>query len=151
ERQHRDRILTLLDESAAPFEREQYAPGHVTASAFVTNPQRDALLLILHGKLNLWLQPGGHVEPGDADVLAAARREVREELGLEALTPLGEGLLDVDVHTIPARGSQPAHEHFDVRFLFATAADSFRAASDARDARWFPLATLLRAGSAPAE
>jgi 8-oxo-dGTP pyrophosphatase MutT (NUDIX family) len=143
ERRHRARILALLDDSAAPFSRAQYAPGHVTASAFVTNPARDALLLILHGKLGLWLQPGGHVEPDDADVLASARREVREELGLDAIDVVGDGLLDVDVHEIPARGADPAHEHFDVRFLFSTAADSFKAGSDARDARWVPVGALL--------
>lgn len=147
EHEHRARMLALLDDSAAPFSRAQFAPGHVTASAFVTNPARDALLLILHGKLGLWLQPGGHVEPDDVDVLASARREVREELGIEQLDVIGDGLLDVDVHEIPARKHDPAHEHFDVRFLFSTAADSFEAGSDARAARWVPIAALL--GAAP--
>jgi 8-oxo-dGTP pyrophosphatase MutT (NUDIX family) len=143
EREHRERVLALLDESADPFSRAQFAPGHVTASAFVTNPASDALLLILHGKLGLWLQPGGHVEPTDDDVLATARREVREELGINAVDVVGDGLLDVDVHPIPARANDPAHAHFDVRFLFSTAADSFQAGSDARAARWVPIAALL--------
>jgi 8-oxo-dGTP pyrophosphatase MutT (NUDIX family) len=147
EQSHRARTLALLDDSAAPFSRAQFAPGHVTASAFVTNPARDALLLILHGKLGLWLQPGGHVEPDDTDVLATARREVREELGIEALDIVGDGLLDIDVHQIPARVADPAHEHFDVRFLFSTAADRFEAGSDARAARWVPISALL--GSRP--
>ena len=143
EQEHRARILALLDDSAAPFSRAQFTPGHVTASAFITNPARDALLLILHGKLGLWLQPGGHIEADDANVFEAAQREVREELGIETLEVVGAGLLDVDVHEIPARKADPAHEHFDVRFLFSTAADSFRAGSDARDARWVPLTALL--------
>jgi 8-oxo-dGTP pyrophosphatase MutT (NUDIX family) len=146
---HRRRVLQLLDATAAPFSREQYVPGHVTASAFVLDPTRSSLLLILHGKLLRWLQPGGHVEPDDADVLQSARREVLEEVGVSALTPVGDGLLDVDVHTIPARGEQLAHEHFDVRFLFVAPDTQFSAGSDARDARWVPIAELLRAAAQP--
>ncbi|MET0387390.1 MAG: NUDIX domain-containing protein [Polyangiales bacterium] len=147
--EHKQRILQLLSGTEQPFSRAQYAPGHVTASAFVVDPSGRALLLILHAKLHLWLQPGGHVEDDDSDVLAAARREVREEVGIHELTPVGDGLLDVDVHEIPARRDQPAHAHFDVRFLFTTAATSFQAGSDAQAARWIEIDQLLRAAAAP--
>ena len=139
EAQHREHMLRLLDSTEQPFAREQYAPGHVTASAFVLDPESRELLLILHGKLGLWLQPGGHVEPEDADVFSSARREVREEVDVSELSVVGAGLLDLDVHDIPARGAQPAHAHFDVRFLFRTSDRAFRAGSDAKDARWVPI------------
>lgn len=143
EGQHRARMLELLTSTAAPFSRTQYAPGHITASAFVLSPARSAVLLILHSKLGKWLQPGGHVEPEDRDVGESVRREVMEETGVSELQPLGRGLLDVDVHDIPARADQPAHAHFDVRFLFATGSQHFQAGSDANDARWVPIDTLL--------
>jgi 8-oxo-dGTP pyrophosphatase MutT (NUDIX family) len=143
EQQHRTRILQLLERTAQPFSREQYAPGHVTASAFITNSDSSALLLILHSKLQLWLQPGGHVEPEDRDVLQSARREVLEEVGVSALDLAAPGLFDVDVHMIPARPDQPAHEHFDVRFVFVTHERDAKAGSDAHDARWVPIAELL--------
>ena len=146
---HKSRILRLLETSEQPFSRTQYAPGHVTASAFVLAPGGSELLLILHGKLRLWLQPGGHVEPDDADILAAARREVLEETGIAALEPVGAGLLDLDVHDIPARADQPAHAHFDVRFVFTTPGRDFRAGSDAHDARWVPIAALHASAAAP--
>lgn len=141
---HHARILQLIERTQAPFSREQYLPGHVTASAFVTTPDRTALLLILHSKLHLWLQPGGHVDADDPDVLASARREVLEEVGLSELELVGPGLFDVDVHEIPARKDQPAHEHFDVRFLFTTREREARAGSDAKAARWVPVSELLR-------
>jgi 8-oxo-dGTP pyrophosphatase MutT (NUDIX family) len=144
---HKSRCLRLLETSEQPFSRTQYAPGHVTASAFVLDPGRSQVLLILHGKLHLWLQPGGHVEPEDADVLAAARREVLEETGIATLERGGSGLLDLDVHDIPARADQPAHAHFDVRFVFTTPEAEFRAGSDARDARWVPIAELRKGES----
>ena len=132
EAQHREHMLRLLDSAELPFSREQYVPGHVTASAFVLDPDARELLLILHGKLGLWLQPGGHVEPEDADVLESARREVREEVSVSELSIVGTGLLDLDVHDIPARGAQPAHAHFDERFLFRTSSRAFRTGSDAK-------------------
>jgi 8-oxo-dGTP pyrophosphatase MutT (NUDIX family) len=94
-----------------------HPPGHLTASAAVTGPARDRLLLIHHRKLERWLQPGGHAD-GDPDLLAVARREVREETGLSLLRPLSTAPFDLDVHLIPARPEVPAHLHYDVRFLF---------------------------------
>ena len=145
EAEHKARILRLLEETATPFRRDQFLPGHVTASGFVVNAERNALLLILHRKLGRWLQPGGHIEQTDADVAAAAAREVREEVGLSNLTPVS--LLDVDVHAIPAHGVQPSHEHFDVRFLFCAGDQSPCASSEVRAARWVPIDELLHAGS----
>lgn len=143
EREHRDRVHALLDVEGDPFDREHYRPGHVTASAFIVDPAHARVLLILHGKLGRWLQPGGHVDASDLDVAAAARREVLEETGL-AVSPVDRGaLLDVDVHVIPARGEMPAHEHFDVRFSFEAPPGDARAGSDAKQVKWVPIGTLL--------
>lgn len=141
---HRDAVLRLLDVPGDPFSRDHFAPGHVTASAFVLAPDGAALLLILHGKLHRWLQPGGHVDAEDVDVLAAARREVLEEVGLAdlPLSPLTDGLIDVDVHVIPARKADPEHSHFDVRFLFQARDWQFAAGSDAHAGKWVPLAEV---------
>ena len=138
EEAHRQALLALCDVPGDPFSRDHFDPGHVTASAFVLAPGDAEILLILHGKLHRWLQPGGHVDPEDADVFAAARREVEEETGITALTQVG-GLFDVDVHVIPARKADPAHRHFDVRVLFRAADRRFAAGSDARGAQWVPL------------
>ncbi len=121
EEDHRQRMLELLGAAGNPFARTHFRPGHFTASAFVISPDDSALLLILHGKLGMWLQPGGHIDADDDDVTAAARREVTEETGIWDLEAL-EGaapLLDLDIHPIPAnpRKNEPGHEHFDFRFL----------------------------------
>jgi len=146
EDEHRRRVLALLDRPANPFDREHFTPGHVTASAFVIDPARERLLLILHAKLGRWLQPGGHVESDDASVIEAARREVLEETGLEVRADRAVQLLDVDVHQIPARGELPEHEHFDVRFAFEATHTDARAGSDATQARWVSIAELLSGG-----
>lgn len=152
EETHRTRILALLADASDPFEREHYTPGHVTASAFVLDPARERVLLILHGKLGRWLQPGGHVDASDSSIALAACREVLEETGLDVKLDVGTGvapaihLLDVDVHEIPARGAAPAHEHFDVRFAFEATHTHARAGSDAKQARWVSIAQLLSGG-----
>lgn len=143
-RQHLRRAGELLSRGAAAFDRQSFRPGHFTASAIVLSPDGRSVLLILHGKLGRWLQPGGHFEPGDRDPLAAACRECAEEVGLCELEPLRRGLWDLDVHPIPARPGEPAHEHFDLRVLLGAGSWSVRAGSDARDVRWVPLDRLAQ-------
>jgi 8-oxo-dGTP pyrophosphatase MutT (NUDIX family) len=144
ERGHLERMRALLDAPGDPFTRSHFVPGHFTASAFVISPAGDALLLIDHPKLRSWLQPGGHVEADDADVLAAARRELHEEVGLTDLPLVTEGLFDLDVHRIPPLGAEPAHEHFDVRFAFRARdlALPLGESTEAKVARWFPLSEI---------
>ncbi len=137
---HLGRMRDLLGVDGDPFARDHWSPGHFTASSFVLSPTRDALLLILHSKLGRWLQPGGHVDPHDEDIFAAARREVEEEVGLTALPfAFGPAVFDVDVHVIPTLRGQPAHRHFDVRFAFVAPSLTATAGSDALDARWVAL------------
>lgn len=147
EAEHRRSMLVLCDAEGDPFSRSHFKPGHFTASAFVLSPDMDALLLIFHGKLHRWLQPGGHIDPEDRDVVSAARREAAEETGLRDLKLLGAGPLDVDVHTIPARRAEPEHQHFDVRFAFRAERKEGVAASDATDLRWVALDAVTLAGS----
>jgi 8-oxo-dGTP pyrophosphatase MutT (NUDIX family) len=123
-----------------------FRPGHFTASALVVPPQRDALLLILHHKLGIWVQPGGHVDPGDRSIAEAARREVSEEVGIAELEPLsgGERVFDLDIHRIPAHRNEPEHEHFDVRLAFVAPSRGFAATDEVAAARWVPLAEIAQ-------
>ena len=139
----RDQMRELCDRGEEAFVRGTFEPGHFTASAFVLSADRAQLLLILHAKLGLWLQPGGHVDADDASMIEAARREAIEETGVEDLEPAHDGIFDVDVHEIPPLGNEPAHRHFDVRFLFRAGQRELRAATDARAARWAPLEEII--------
>src|SRR5690606_13622575 len=135
-------MVALAKSEQSAFSRDTYEPGHFTASAFVLSPDKKKLLLILHRKLNLWLQPGGHIEPTDKNVIEAARREVMEETGLRALT-LESSVFDLDVHLIPAWGDSPAHFHHDVRALFVAANLELKASAEVAEARWFDLEKVV--------
>lgn len=135
------RMRALLDSPGDPFDRRRFDPGHMTSSGYVLSPEGDDLLLIRHAVLERWLQPGGHVESDDHDMVAAARREIREETGLDAVVLVvpGDAPFDLDVHPIPARRGQPAHHHFDVRYLFRARSRGIESGSDAEHAAWVPL------------
>lgn len=135
------RIRRLLESPADPFARAN-PEGHVTASAIVARPDGSEFLLIHHRKLGRWLQPGGHTEDADASAFDAALREAREETGIASFDrPIGEEILDVDVHAIPAHKRDPAHSHFDVRYLLTSAETAHAALAEdpGRPMRWVSL------------
>jgi 8-oxo-dGTP pyrophosphatase MutT (NUDIX family) len=148
-----ERISSLVRAQERCFFRD-CLPGHITGSAFIVDHRGEHFLLHHHKKLNRWLQFGGHAD-GETDPLAVAKREALEESGIHALTlvaqrvPLDGSSLalpaDVDVHVIPARGSEPEHEHHDLRYVFRAPPEATIAISDESLAlRWFPCAELER-------
>jgi 8-oxo-dGTP pyrophosphatase MutT (NUDIX family) len=118
-------------------------PGHLTGSAWIVSPDRTRVLLTHHLKLDKWLQLGGHAD-GDGDLLAVALREAREESGLTQVRPLANEIFDLDRHLIPARKSEPAHYHYDLRFLIeADPGETLVLAhSESKELAWVELARV---------
>lgn len=110
----RVRILEFVQKHADCF-RRTLRVGHVTGSAWVINRERTHTLMVHHRRLGKWLQPGGHAED-ETDALAVAVREAEEETGLR-VRPISTAIFDVDAHDIPARKQEPAHVHYDIRYM----------------------------------
>lgn len=98
-----------------------------TATVYIIRENR--VLLHKHKKLGKWLPPGGHLEKNETPP-EAARREVREETGLE-IAFIEQENLKVDAYNgksierpflcllenIPPYKDQPAHQHIDMIYL----------------------------------
>jgi 8-oxo-dGTP pyrophosphatase MutT (NUDIX family) len=130
------RMRAELDRLPHPFDREA-DPTHVTASAFVVGPR--GVLLLLHKRIAIWVQPGGHLDPGE-ELASAALREAEEETGLDlAHPPDGPRVVNIDVHP-GGRG----HTHLDVRYLLCAGdQDPAPPPGESPHVRWFTWATAL--------
>jgi 8-oxo-dGTP pyrophosphatase MutT (NUDIX family) len=127
-----------------------HLPGHITGSAWIVNKDYSRVLLVLHGKLRRWLQPGGHAD-GDENVLDVALREAREETGVQNFSLPYSTFFDLDIHPIPDRKDFPAHLHYDIRFLaIASDKDPLQISDESVDLKWFDLQDLEKVtGNAP--
>jgi 8-oxo-dGTP pyrophosphatase MutT (NUDIX family) len=135
----RKRTLELLAAGPVALTRAHRA-GHVTASTLIVD-ERSWVLLCLHGRLGLWMQVGGHCEPADETLAAAALREATEESGIAGLR-LDPDPIDIDIHPVrcaPGDG-EPAgsSHHFDVRFLAVCPPGAVeRISAESADLAWF--------------
>jgi 8-oxo-dGTP pyrophosphatase MutT (NUDIX family) len=121
---------------------KQGPPQHLTAGAIVLNQSLDQVLLTLHAKAGMWLQFGGHFEPEDRSVHAAATREAREESGLADLV-LDPRIVELHRHRLLAAGFGRCEEHLDIRYAAVVPDDAAFAVSDeSLDVAWWPADAL---------
>jgi len=138
EREMLERITDFVKENETCFDRNLKV-GHLTGSAWIVDQDRSHALLTHHARLGIWVQPGGHVED-DPDMLNAAWREAREESGLIDARPVSDHIFDVDVHRIPETSKEPAHFHYDIRFLFeADRSAALTVTAESKSLRWIAL------------
>jgi 8-oxo-dGTP pyrophosphatase MutT (NUDIX family) len=149
ERLCKNRFLDLIEKRADCFERSCFEPGHITASAWLLSNTGDRVLLMHHRKLDGWFQLGGHCD-GDADVLRVAIKEAQEESGILGIKPVLNTIFDLDIHVIPENKKEPAHYHYDVRFLLQVQEDvSFVQNEESLELAWFGLSKSKLPTQAP--
>lgn len=134
-------FLAFLDARPDDACARACVPGHLTASALVLDHSGERTLLTLHRRFGVWMQLGGHCEPADATLRAAALREATEESGIDGLT-ISERPLHLDVHPVTCSLGVPTR-HLDVRYLVrAPAGARPRISAESTDLRWWPLDAL---------
>jgi 8-oxo-dGTP pyrophosphatase MutT (NUDIX family) len=131
--------LGLLDRHGEALLTRQLAPAHLTASAAVLSPDAGHTCLVLHRKLQLWVQPGGHFEIGDPSVIATAAREVEEETGLVGTV--------LPVPVLLARHPAPCAPgvvdwHLDVQFALVAEQTQPQPSDETPEVAWWPVDAL---------
>jgi 8-oxo-dGTP pyrophosphatase MutT (NUDIX family) len=117
--------------------------GHFTGSCWLVSKDGTRVLLTHHKKLGRWLQLGGHAD-GDSDLANVALREALEESGLSHLS-VEAGVFDLERHAIPARGSEPEHYHYDVRFVVrANGSEAFVVSDESHALAWRNISELVK-------
>lgn len=136
EQASRAKMIELLDECGDCSSRTAF-PAHFTGSALIVNADGSRALLHHHRKLDRWLQFGGHCD-GDENVLRVAQREALEECGIAGLIVASARPFDLDIHEIPAHKTEPAHSHYDLRYVLIAPEDAVHATSaESKELRWF--------------
>lgn len=135
--------LTLLHSTSRALWRE-HVPGHLTTSGVVLSPDRRHVLLVLHPRAGTWLPPGGHLEPGDETLKAAALREVEEETGVHGTSVLP---VQLDAHPFTCSLGVPTR-HLNISYAMLAPGTPggelpiTRISEESDDLRWWPVAAL---------
>lgn len=112
-------------------------PAHFTASALPVTTDGRSVCLVLHRRLGLWVQPGGHLEMSDDTVSGAARREMIEETGLDGrVDPVPVRL---SRHPAPCRAGA---WHLDLQLVTPCEAHPPTVSPESLDVAWFEVERL---------
>ncbi|BCJ70235.1 NUDIX hydrolase [Polymorphospora rubra] len=130
------RLTTKLLERGPEVMWRGHDGAHVTASVIIFSHDRQRVLLCLHGKFDVWVQLGGHLEAGDPSLAAAALREATEESGIAGLV-VDPVPVDVDIHQVVNCAGRRL-DHHDVIFAVYAPPDAAEQVSDESHALgWF--------------
>jgi len=128
--------LRHLDDHADGVLRECH-PDHLTASCLVVSADRQHVMLNLHRRYQIWVQFGGHCDPADASLAAAALREAVEESGIADLRLVSGSPVQLSTHEVACGPVRPSH-HLDVRYVGVAPDGASPVVSDeSLEVRWF--------------
>jgi ADP-ribose pyrophosphatase YjhB (NUDIX family) len=153
EEKDKEFIISCMNQYENIFSRENKI-AHMTASAWVVNPNRDKVLMVYHNIYNSWSWLGGHAD-GETNLLKVALREVREESGICDIKPVSEEIYSIEVLTVDGhvkRGEYvSSHLHLNVTYLLeATENQKLSIKPDENSGvGWFSFDDAIKASTEP--
>ena len=153
EERDKELILRALRREENVFSRENPI-CHMTASAWISSPDRTKVLMAYHNIYDSWSWLGGHAD-GDMDLLRVALKEAEEESGLSKVKPLMQDIFSLEVLTVDGHMKKgkyvSSHLHLNVTYLLeADDREMVHAKEDEnRGVRWFSPEDAVAASSEP--
>lgn len=153
EEKDREKLLAWMDTGLDLYTRDN-GFAHWTASAWVTDPAGQKILMAWHNIYRSWSWLGGHAD-GERDFLSVAMREVREESGLLTVTPVSEKIFSLEILTVDGHEKRgvyvPSHLHLNVTYLLEAdpAAPVRKKADENSGVAWFSKEGAVRASTEP--
>jgi 8-oxo-dGTP pyrophosphatase MutT (NUDIX family) len=146
-------ILKHLEESNNIFLRDNQTV-HMTASAWVVNPERTKVLMVHHNIYNSWSWLGGHAD-GDTDLFHVAIKEVQEESGITTVTPVHTTIFSLETLTVDGHEKKgkyvPSHLHLNITYLLEANDDETLIIQPDENSgvEWFELDKAVEASTEP--
>lgn len=153
EEKDREQILKFLERGDLIYTRES-KDVHMTASAWVTNRERNKILMAYHNIYDSWAWLGGHAD-GEKNLLLVAQKEVMEESGLRSVSPVTEDIFSIEILTVSGHmknGSYvSSHLHLNITYLLEAdeEANLHEKEDENSDVRWFLTEDGINASKEP--
>lgn len=114
-------------EQDTDISRRESLSAHLTASAWVVNPERNKVLMAYHNLYDSWAWLGGHAD-GNWDLQAVAAREAVEESGISSVRPLCDDPISLEILTVSGHEKKgryvSCHLHLNLTYLFEAKEES---------------------------
>ena len=144
----KEQILYYVNQYADTILTRENRLAHITASGFILSADGQWVLMAHHNIYKVWAWTGGHAD-GEADLLAVALREAREETGAGHIRPLSSAIASVEI--LPVWGHEkrgiyvPAHLHLNVSYLLTSHREDPLTVREGENSQvaWLPAGRLL--------
>ena len=149
-----NRTLLRLLRSDEDISLRENLMTHLTASAWVVNPERAKVLMAYHKLYDSWAWLGGHAD-GNWNLIAVAEKEAREESGIQNLRLVSENPVSLEILTVDGHEKKgkyvPCHLHLNVTYLFEAGEDQVLSCKPDENSgvAWIPMDALSEKCSEP--
>lgn len=154
EEEEKDKALILRFIDEPDILTRENTLAHLTASAWIVNKEHTKVIMCYHKIYDSWSWLGGHAD-GEADLLSVAIKEVKEECGVNTVTPVSKEIFSLESLTVDGhykRGEYvSSHLHLNITYLLEADENEILSVNEDENTgvKWFTLDEALKASTEP--